>query len=79
MTDQEMKELAEVYGIEIEKTEPGQGGLFFVGSEEEKIELKDIFSSEYHTMPQRESISFEKCNTYSTYTDVVTSMLNVAA
>ncbi len=42
MMEQRIKEMAELYGIEIEEVEPGQGGLFYVDAEGEKIMLSDV-------------------------------------
>lgn len=79
MTEKEIKELAEVYGIVITEAVSGQGGLFYDGFEGKKIEADDLFASECCEMPQRESISLKNCSTYSTYTEGMALMLNAAA
>lgn len=78
MMRKRIEELAELYGIEINNVESGKGGLFYKDTEGTKIALKDIFDSYDYTTPRLESVSLKKCNTYSSYSEISSLMLNAA-
>lgn len=74
-----MKEVAKVYGIEINDVERGKGGLFYVASDGEKRILNDIFdANDDYTAPRRESISLKKCRTYTAYSGIAFLMSDAA-
>jgi len=78
MMKQGFEELAEIYGIEINDVEAGNGGLFYADLQGTKILLNDIFDEEDYTTPRQESVSLEECSAYSTYSEIVALMLNAA-
>lgn len=41
-----MEDLANLYGVEINETDPGKGGLFYEDFEGNKTLVNDIFESE---------------------------------
>lgn len=78
MINQKIEELAKIYGIEINDVETGNGGLYYIDSYGTKIILNDIFDLDDYATPKHESVSFEECSAYSTYSEIVALMLNAA-
>lgn len=78
MTEQKVKELAQLYGIEINSAEVGKGGIFYIDSEDNKEEIKDIFNSDTFITSKHENVSLRICKTYSTYSEMGIQELSVA-
>lgn len=74
MMNQYIEELAKLYGIEINDVEPGKGGLFYRTDGGEKIELSDVFDVEGYGTLVCDNVSLQKCNTYSSYSEIAALM-----
>lgn len=79
MRIRDMEALAALYGMEINQTETGKGGLFYTDSEGIKKELNDVFDIyDDYTVPKCESISIKKCGMYSMYSEIAFLMSDAA-
>lgn len=79
MINQKVKELAKMYGIEVNDVEAGKGGLFYAATDGHKRRLNDIFDvDDNYVIPRNESVSLKKCRTYSSYSEIAFLMPDAA-
>lgn len=78
MMNQLIEELARLYGIKVKTVDSGNGGLFHVDSNGEKIEMEDIFETSDYITPKHEIVLFRECSSFSTYTDKEYLMIEAA-
>lgn len=78
MMNKRMEELAKIYCIEINDVETGNGGLYYTDSYGTKMMLNDVFDLDDYTTPKHESVSFDECSLYSTYSVIAALMINAA-
>lgn len=66
MRNQLLEELAELYGIEVRHTSQGNGGLYYVDSNDIMKNIDTIFDDDLFTL-HRETISIEQCASFDTF------------
>ena len=77
MINQTLKNLANIYGIEISFVEPGKGGLFYTSPDGKTNKCNDLFLSDHFNIIQRETIPIIDCNQYTFYNEII-SLIDAA-
>lgn len=77
MRNQLLEELAELYGIEVRHTSQGNGGLYYIDSNDIMKNIDAIFDEALFTLHQ-ETISIEKCASFDIFYTTETNIPDAA-